>query len=184
VTWLRDEQQMLLAKVQRSTNQLYVLCMQVTQPVNLMAKEADSAWLWHARFGHLNFRALHRLAREELVRGLLKIDQVDQLCTGCLVGKQRRVSFLKRSEYRSDDVLGLVHGDICGPVSPTTPSGNRYFILLVHDVSRFMWVKMLTTKDQAAEAMKQYQAAAEAETGRKLKVLRSDRGGEFTSGDS
>jgi hypothetical protein len=61
--------------------------MQVTQPVNLVAKGANSAWLWHARFGHPNFRVLRRLAREELVRGLLEIDQVGQLCTGCLVGK-------------------------------------------------------------------------------------------------
>jgi hypothetical protein len=56
-----DEQQVLLSKVQRSMNLLYALCMLVTQSVNLVAKGADSAWLWHARFSHLNFRALRRL---------------------------------------------------------------------------------------------------------------------------
>jgi transposase InsO family protein len=181
VMWVPDEQQVLLAKVQCSTNRSYVLCMQVTQPVNLVGKGADSAWLWHARFGHLNFRALHRLAREELVKGLLEIDHVDQLRTDCLVGKQRRAPFPKRPKHRAKDVLRLVHDDICGPISPTTPSGNWYFILLVDDVSWFMWVKMLATKDRAADAIRQYQATAETEIGRKLKVFRFDRGGEFTS---
>jgi hypothetical protein len=77
-------------------------------------------------------------------------------------------------------VLELVHGDICGPISPATPSGNRYFILLVDDLNRFMWVKMLQSKDQASNAIKQYQAATEAVTGRKLRAFCSDRRGEFT----
>jgi hypothetical protein len=80
-------------------------------------------------------------------------------------------------------VLELVHGDICGPVTPTTPSGNRYFILLVDDASRFMWVRALASKDTATAAIKHFQATAEAETGRKLRAFRSNRGGEFNSTD-
>jgi hypothetical protein len=75
--WVRDESHRLLAKVQRSTNRLYVLTMVVTQPVNLMAKGADNAWLWHAWFDHLNFLALRRLAREDMVKGLPEVEQVE-----------------------------------------------------------------------------------------------------------
>jgi hypothetical protein len=109
----------------------------------------------------LNFKALRRLAQEELVRGLPEVDQVEQLCTGCLMGKQRRAPFPHQSEYKADIVLELIHGDICGPISLATPRGNWYFILLVDDVSWFMWVKMLQSKDQASDAIKQYQATAE-----------------------
>jgi hypothetical protein len=63
------------------------------------------------------------------------------------MGKQRRAPFPWQSKYRVEEVLGLVHGDICGPISLMMPSCNRYFILLVDDVSRFMWVKVLATKD-------------------------------------
>jgi hypothetical protein len=77
VMWVCDEHRRLMAKVPRSSNGLYVLSMQVSQPVSLVARGADSAWLCHARFGHLNFRALRCLAREELVRGLLEINQVE-----------------------------------------------------------------------------------------------------------
>jgi hypothetical protein len=43
-----------------------------------------------------------------------------------------------------------------------------------------MWLTLFTTKDEAAGAIKQFNARAETETGRKLKLLRTDRGGEFT----
>jgi hypothetical protein len=35
-------------------------------------------------------------------------------------------------------------------------SGSRYFILLVDDANRFMWVKVLQSKDYAVEAIKKY----------------------------
>jgi hypothetical protein len=62
-------------------------------------------------------------------------------------------------------------------------SGSRYFILLVDDASRFMWVKVLQSTDYAVEAIKKYQTAVEAQTGQKLRVFRSDRTGEFNSED-
>jgi transposase InsO family protein len=80
-------------------------------------------------------------------------------------------------------VLELIHGFLCGPITPMTPSGNKYFILLVDDVSQYMWVKALRSMDAAAEAIKLYHASAEAQTGRRLKVFRLDRGGEFNSED-
>jgi hypothetical protein len=74
---VRDEQMKLLAKVQRAPNRLYVLNMEVVQPVSLVARETECAWLWHTRFGHLNFRALRNLARGEMVRSLLEIEHVE-----------------------------------------------------------------------------------------------------------
>jgi adenine/guanine phosphoribosyltransferase-like PRPP-binding protein len=61
-----------------------------------------------------------------------------------------------------------VHGDLCGPVTPATPGGRRYFLLLVDDLS---------SKGEAADAIRRAQAAAEAECGRKLRVLRTDNDG-------
>jgi transposase InsO family protein len=74
-----------------------------------------------------------------------------------------------------------VHGDLCGPVTPATPGGRRYFLLLIDDLSRYMWVVVLGSKGEAADAIKRAQAAAEAECGRKLHVLRTDNDGEFTT---
>ncbi|KAF2284399.1 hypothetical protein GH714_021508 [Hevea brasiliensis] len=55
-----------------------------------------------------------------MVKGLPSIDQVDKLCDGCLVGKQHRTSFPKKSEFIANKPLELVHSDLCGPITPTT----------------------------------------------------------------
>lgn len=147
----------------------------------MAANGTETAWRWHARFGHLNFQALRRLAQAEMVRGLPVIDHVDQLCDGCLAGKQRRVPFPDKARFRAQDALELVHGDLCGPIAPATPGGRKYFLLLVDDMSRFMWIRLLSGKHEAAAAIKQFKAGVEMESGRKLRALRTDRGGEFTS---
>ena len=49
--------------------------------------------------------------------------------------------------------------------------GRCYFLLLVDDLSRYMWVVVLGSKGEAADAIRRAQASAEAECGRKLRVL-------------
>jgi hypothetical protein len=80
-----------------------------------------------------------------------------------MAGKQRRLSFPQEAEFRAEEVLDLVHGDLCGPISPPTAGGSKYFLLMVDDRSRFMWVSILRSKDQAADSVKQFKLAAEAE---------------------
>ena len=53
--------------------------------------------------------------------------------------------------------------------------------MLVDDCSRYMWLQLLTSKDEAAAVIKKFRTCAEAESGKKLRVLRTDRGGKFTS---
>ena len=76
-----------------------------------------------------------------------------------------------------------MHGDLCGPVTPATPGGRRYFLLLVDDLSRYMWVMVFGSKGEAADAIRRSQTATEAECGRKLRVLRTDNAGEFTAAE-
>jgi hypothetical protein len=116
-----------------------------------------------------------------MVHGLPRIEQVDQVCDGCLVGKQRRFPFPAASKFRARRQLELVHADLCGPITPETPSSKTMFLLAVDDMSRYMWLVLLATKDEAATTIIRLQARAEAEVGHKLGTLRTDRGGEFTA---
>jgi transposase InsO family protein len=118
-----------------------------------------------------------------MVRDLLSLDHVKQFCDVCMLTKQRRLPFPQQSSFRAKERLELVHGDLCGPVTPATPGGRRYFLLLVDDLSRYRWVVLLGSKGEAADVIRRAQAAAEAECGRQLRVLRTDIGGEFTTAE-
>ena len=78
------------------------------------------------------------------------------------------------------DTLELVHDDLCGPITPATNGGRWYFLLLVDDCSRYMCLQLLTSKDEAAAAIKKFKMRAKSKSGKKLRVLRTNRGGEFT----
>jgi hypothetical protein len=115
--------------------------------VCLAARFAEEAWQWHARFGHVSFSTLKKMALVGLVQGLSMLEQVDQVCEACLAGNHRRPPFPQQANRRATKSLELVRGDLCGPISPITPSGNRYMLLLVDDFSRYMWVSLLSSKD-------------------------------------
>jgi hypothetical protein len=171
----------VLIKAERR-NHLYLLKVKLTTPVCLLSSMDDVAWLWHARYGHLNFRALHDLGAKVMVEGMLVIRRVEQVCDGCASGKQHRTPFPKTSAYRASTRLELVHADLCGQVSPPTRGGKSFFLLIVDDHNRYMWIDLMATKDQALMYFKKFRAAVELESGNRLKAFRSDRGGEFNSG--
>ena len=51
-------------------NRLYTMAVNLTAPICLMTKMDEAAWLWHARYGHLNFRSLHDLGAKNMADGI------------------------------------------------------------------------------------------------------------------
>lgn len=137
--------------------------------------------MWHARLGHVNYKALGLMCKGEMVRGMPRIVQPRDLCIGCLMSKQVRISIPRKSKFTAKKALELVHADLCGPITPETAAGNKYFLLLVDDYSRSMWIYLLKTKNEAFGTFKKFRALVEDGKERKIKVLRTDRGGEFLS---
>jgi transposase InsO family protein len=89
--------------------------------------------------------------------------------------------FLQVAKFRATVPLQLVHNDLCGPISLATQGGRCYLLLPIDDHIRTMWLTLLRTKDEAAEAIRRFTAGVEMESGQRLRTLRTDRGGEFTS---
>jgi transposase InsO family protein len=54
-------------------------------------------------------------------------------------------------------------------------------LLLVDDMSRFTWLVLLATKDEAFGMITAFKARVEAEVGKKIGILHTDRDGEFTA---
>ncbi|KAD7117216.1 hypothetical protein E3N88_04484 [Mikania micrantha] len=177
--WLYEDGYQLMMQVQRSPNRLYKISLKIGTPVCLLSSIKDQAWLWHARLGHLNFRAINNMKSKNIVIGDLTTMQGEQVCDACMLGKQARNSFPKKSLYRANKPFELVHTDLCGPISPPTLGGNRYFMLLVDDYTRYAWVYALRTKDEALGVFKKFKNEVELEHELKVKALKSDRGGEF-----
>jgi hypothetical protein len=149
-----DRRHRLLARVQRTENRMYRLELQVARPLCLAVHQDDDAWRWHERLGHANFGSLEKMGRLEMVRGLPPISHAEQFCDTRVLAKHHRGAFPKQSKYRTNKALELVHDDLCGPVKPVTPSGRRYFLLLIDDATRYIWVVLLTAKSEASSAIK------------------------------
>ena len=77
-------------------------------------------------------------------------------------------------------MLELVHSDVYD-VGVVSPSGYRYWITFIDDKSRFKAVLLLKKKSEAFSAFKQFKAWAERVTGKRIKTIRHDKGGEYIS---
>ncbi|KAL6310748.1 hypothetical protein AAG906_019097 [Vitis piasezkii] len=93
----------------------------------------DMVQLWHCRYGHLSFKGLKTLQEKKMVNGLPQLKSPSRLCKACLVGKQQRFSFPRKSTWRASQILQLVHADICGPIKPISNGKKRYLITFIDD---------------------------------------------------
>lgn len=116
-----------------------------------------------------------------MVEGLPILNRVEEVCDGCALGKHQRQSFPQVAGYRAKKHLDLLHIDLCGQIRPKTVGGKHYFLLVVDDYNRYMWLELLESKDEAYKCFRKIKASAETESGVKLRAFRSDRGGEFNS---
>ncbi len=134
--------------------------------------------LWHNRLGHMSQKGLSKLCNlKKLDAKGSKLD----FCNECQYGKQVKSSFYS-GVSRKSCVLDLVHSDVCS--MPTKSMGGAlYFVSFVDDHSRKIWVYLLKSKDEAFAAFKKFHAFVTTQTGKKLKCLRTDNGGEFTSAE-
>ena len=89
----------------------------------------------------------------------------------------------KRKSYQSEDVLEIVHTDLCGPIGIESYTGENFFIIIFDHYSRMMIVIYLRENSKEFEKFKWYLARVEKEIGKRLKCLRSDRGCEFISNE-
>ena len=77
--------------------------------------------------------------------------------------------------------LDMIHTDICDLKFAPTKGGNKYFITFVDDSTKYCYVYLLKSKDEALEKFVFYKAEVENQLNKKIKVIRSDRGGEYVT---
>lgn len=142
---------------------------------NVVSYLLESTLLWHDRLGHVNFRSMKKLASLGLIP---KFDiSKTHKCEICVEAKSARQPH--HSVDRNTEPLGLIHTDLCDFKSTPTRGGKKYFITFIDDCTRYCYVYLLNSKDESIHAFVKYKAEVENQMNRKIKILRSDRGGEY-----
>nr|CAD41546.2 OSJNBb0091E11.16 [Oryza sativa Japonica Group] len=113
---------------------------------------------------------------------LAAVHGVGSKCHTCVQLKQPCKPH-KASEARNLAPLELVHSDLCEMNGVLTKGGKKYFMTLIDDCTRYCYVYLLKTKDETLHYFKIYKAEVENQLERKIKRLRSDRGGEYFSNE-
>ncbi|CAA0824494.1 Uncharacterized mitochondrial protein AtMg00300, partial [Striga hermonthica] len=140
----------------------------------------NETYLWHLRLGHINLRRIQWLAAD----GPLWSFEVEAFptCESCLEGKMTKRVFSSKG-HRAEDVLGLVHSDLCGPMSIQARGGFEYFVTFIDDYSRYGYIFLLHRKSECFEKFLEYKEVVEKQLGKSIKSLRFDRGGEYLSNE-
>ena len=138
--------------------------------------------LWHQRYGHLGVQSLKKLANDKLVEGF-NFDAKKNLefCEACTKGKLHCCSFPTSGATRASEPLGLVHSDLCGKINTKSCGGAEYFLTFTDDKTRYVWVYPLKQKGDVFNQLLEWKASPEKSSRHKVKTLRTDNGGEFTS---
>lgn len=135
---------------------------------------------WHKVFGHRDPAAIKEMYSKNMVNGMKIIDcGIKTECETCLQAKSTRLPFPRQSSSQSNDVLELVHSDVCGPMQTQSPSGKRYVLTFIDDYSHYTVIYLLRKKSEVEEKIKEYIALVMNKFGKKIKCMRSDRGGEY-----
>ncbi|GJU59098.1 ribonuclease H-like domain-containing protein [Tanacetum coccineum] len=180
---LADESQVLL-KVPRKNN-MYSVDMKNIVPKEsltcLVAKATlDESMLWHRRLGHINFKIINKLVKDNLVRGLpTKCFENDQTCVACLKGKQHKASCKSKIQNSISQPLFMLHMDLFGPTFVSSLMNKKYCLVVTDDYSRFTWVFFLASKDETSDILKSFITQIENLVDKKVKIIRCDNGTEF-----
>ena len=138
----------------------------------------DSSYLWQARLVHLNFKYLKFMSKPGMIS--YKHDD-EKKCEIYIQAKMTKRTFSKLE--RNSIMLELVHFDVCELNDVLTRGGKRYFITFIDDFSRFIYACLMINKDESFDMFKRYKTEVENQKNRKIKILRSDKGGEYFPND-
>ncbi|RVW58633.1 Retrovirus-related Pol polyprotein from transposon TNT 1-94 [Vitis vinifera] len=151
-TWKVTKGARVLARGKKTGTLYMTSCPRDTIAV---ADASTDTSLWHRRLGHMSEKGMKILLSKGKLPELKSIDF--DMCESCILGKQKKVSFLKTGRTPKAEKLELVHTDLWGPSPVASLGGSRYYITFIDDSSR-------------------------KKTGLKVKCLSSDNGGEYIDG--
>ncbi|GJR83919.1 retrovirus-related pol polyprotein from transposon TNT 1-94 [Tanacetum coccineum] len=124
----------------------------------------------------VNFR------RSKSSSGLPKLKfEKDHLCSACSLGKSKKHSHKPKSKDTNQEKLSLLYMDLCRPMRVKSTNGKKYILVIVGDYSRFTWVKVLRSKDEAPEFFIKFLKMTQFRLNTSVRNIRTDNGTTFVN---
>ena len=157
----------------------------VTHSAALAREGPTMADLWHQLLGHINRQTLTEALKCRAVTGIVGLDPDDTIsfCEGCSLGKMTAKQFEPVGEMRATRRLQTVHSDVCGPITPQSNGGSKYFATFTDEFSRATSVYFMTKKSEVLDKFREFEATVVGETGQRIGTLRTDNGMEYVNRD-
>ncbi|WVY98728.1 hypothetical protein V8G54_030879 [Vigna mungo] len=131
--------------------------------------------LWHKRMGHPSFKVV------QLIPNVSSSGRecLNKVCEICERAKQTKDKF-PLSTFRATTIFDLIHCNLWGPYRTPSSCGASYFLTLMDDYSRGVWIYLLRDKREVSQTMINFFALIERQFEKRVKVVKSDNGTEFT----
>ncbi|XP_019232805.1 PREDICTED: uncharacterized protein LOC109213460 [Nicotiana attenuata] len=139
----------------------------------VMIAHRNEVELWHKRVGHVPIQVLKKIPS---IHSSSKAEISP--CGICPLARQARSSF-PVSNSRAENVFDLIHMDVWAPYKVPTYNGKRYFLTMVDDHFRWIWIFFLHLKSDVITVLKNFIVMVKTQFGRMVKCFRSDNSSEF-----
>jgi hypothetical protein len=175
--WLKDSNIDVAEVIGVRERGLYKLSRHPSQA--LIHDNTNLCELWNRRFAHLHYKTLPTLRK--MVAGIPELQEEHEgICRGCTLGKNTKGPY-PSSDSRSKGILDLVQSNVCGPMTISSLVGFLYYVTFIDDISWKTRIYLIKTKDEVFSRFQEFKTQVENLTGKKIKFLRTDNGGEYIS---
>ncbi|GJZ14773.1 zinc finger, CCHC-type containing protein, partial [Tanacetum coccineum] len=140
----------------------------------MSTSKLNDSILWHARLGHVYFKRMQDMSKDGLI---LAFDMDTKKCKTFILNKITKKPF--QNVKCETEVLELIHSDLCDLHATPSLGNKKYFMTFIDDASRFCYVYLLHSKDEALDEFKVFKTEVELQQGSQIKRFRTDRGGEY-----
>ncbi|GAA0148852.1 hypothetical protein LIER_08181 [Lithospermum erythrorhizon] len=153
-------------------NGLYYFC-SAPEAWLLHVNRKVSPDLWHRRLGHPSDRVVKALP---FISSTCTLS--NKACIVCHQTKHSRDSFVS-SEHKATRCFELIHCHLWGPYNTMSSCSARYFITIVDDFSRAVWLFLFVDKNEVYKYFMQFCAMIDRQFQAKVQIVRSDNGTDF-----
>ncbi|GKC85059.1 zinc finger, CCHC-type containing protein, partial [Tanacetum coccineum] len=138
----------------------------------MLTSKLNDLILWHARLGHVHFKRMQEMSKDRLIPAF---DMDTEKCQTCMLNKITKKPF--QNVKCKTEVLELIHNDLCDLHATPSLGNKKYFVTFIDDSSRFCYVYLLHSKDEALDKFKVLKTEVELQQGSLIKRFRTNKEG-------